>query len=140
MEPESRGYVKVPDDPSRYDLPKPIPLVLDPERHEGPGYMVGVFHQLHCLSYLIEHYQQGYAGVNLTDEVAFHSAHCFNYIRQALMCNADTTLEGMTEEGPGEGTEHECIDYDALLEWANENAMHMQRWRTGLVPEEADIL
>ncbi len=78
------------------------------DRHnDGPGYMVTVFHQLHCLSYLAEHYQQGYAGVQLSKEVAHHTAHCFNYIRQGIICSADTTLEGKTEAGPGEGSEHE---------------------------------
>lgn len=92
--------------------------------------MVTAFHQLHCLSYLAEHYQQGYGGTNLTEEVAHHTAHCFNYLRQGIMCSADVTLEGKTKEGPGEGSEHECVDYDALLEWANANSA--MPWRGNL--------
>lgn len=97
--------------------------------------MVTVFHQLHCLSYLAEHWQRGYMGVNLTDEVAHHTAHCFNYLRQGIMCSADTTLEGKTAAGPGEGSEHECTDYDALLKWANENSS--MKWRQGLLPADS---
>ena len=51
------------------------------------------------------------------------------------MCNADTTLEGKTEAGPGWGSEHECVDYDALLMWANKNSAY--KWRNGLLPGEA---
>jgi hypothetical protein len=47
----------------------------------------------------VQHFQQGYGGTNLTQEVAHHSAHCFDYIRQALMCAGDTTLEGKTAAG-----------------------------------------
>lgn len=128
---ESRGYVVV-DDASRYDLPNPYTVALD-RHNDGPGYMMTVFHQLHCLSYIAEHYQQGYAGVNLTEEVAHHTGHCFNYIRQGIMCSADTTLEGKTDAGPGEGSEHECVDYDALLDWANSNSA--MKWRNSLLPE-----
>jgi hypothetical protein len=97
--------------------------------------MVSVFHQLHCLSYLAEHFQRGYGGIELTEEVAHHSAHCFNYVRQGLMCNADVTLEGKTDVGPGEGSEHECVDYEALLKWANDNAAY--KWRNALLPEDS---
>jgi hypothetical protein len=102
---------------------------------DGPGFMMTVYHQLHCLSYLVTHYQQGYAGVNLTDEVAHHTAHCFDYIRQGIMCSADTNLEGNTEAGPGEGSPHECKDYDAVLEWANQHAA--MRWKNRIMPDTA---
>lgn len=131
--PDSRGYVVI-DDADRYDLPEPYTVPLDRYR-DGPGYMMSVFHQLHCLSYLAEHYQRGYAGVALTDEVAHHTGHCFNYLRQGIMCAADTTLEGKTEAGPGEGSQHECADYDALLEWANKNSA--MKWRNALLPGES---
>lgn len=134
---KARGYIVVKDS-ENYDLPKPykvnVPVPGNDRSGEGPGYMMTVFHQLHCLSYVAKYYQQGYGGVNLTEEVAHHTAHCFNYLRQGIMCSADVTLEGETEEGPGEGSEHECVDYDALLEWANEHSA--MPWR-GNLPEEA---
>ncbi|KAF2751047.1 hypothetical protein M011DRAFT_396141 [Sporormia fimetaria CBS 119925] len=132
----SRGYIHLPDtvSTSSYDLPEPYIVSLDRYK-DGPGYMVSVFHQLHCLSYLGEHFQRGYGGIELDKEVAKHSAHCFNYLRQGIMCAADTTLEGKTEEGPGEGSEHVCTDYDALLEWAN--GLATLRWREGLLPGES---
>ncbi|PKS08479.1 hypothetical protein jhhlp_004862 [Lomentospora prolificans] len=129
---DSRGYVQF-EDMDSYDLPQPYITPID-RISEGPGYMVSLYHQLHCLSYLVEHFQAGYSGMRLTEEIAHHTAHCFDYIRQAIMCAADTSLEGQTEFGPGWGSEHECKDYDAVLKWANEHAT--MKWRTNM-PEEA---
>lgn len=119
---------------SSYDLPEPYTIAID-RFTDGPGYMTSTFHQLHCLSYLADHFQQGYGGVELTTEVAHHSAHCFNYIRQGINCAGDTTLEGKTGDGPGEGSVHECVDYEVLLKWANDHKA--MEWRQGLIPAEA---
>jgi len=70
-------------------------------------------------------------------EVAHHSAHCFDYLRQSIMCNADTSLEGKTEAGPGWGSKHECKDYDAVLAWADDHTAI--KWRNALTPEEATL-
>lgn len=123
-------------DAASYDLPEPHIIAID-RHNDGPGYMMTVFHQLHCLSYLVEHFQRGYGNNRLTEEVAHHSAHCFNYIRQGIMCNADTTLEGKTDAGPGEGSEHECVDYEALLNWTNAHAAY--KWRNGLLPDDSTL-
>lgn len=131
---ESRGYVRF-DEKDSYDLPQPYITPID-RYTEGPGYMVTLYHQLHCLSYLVEHLQAGYSGARLTEEVAHHAAHCFDYIRQGIMCAADTTLEGQTEAGPGWGSKHECKDYDAVLKWANEHAT--MKWRSNM-PDEATL-
>ncbi|KAJ6035864.1 hypothetical protein N7540_000143 [Penicillium herquei] len=52
-----------------------------------------------------------------------HMRHCFDYLRQSLMCAADATLEpvdaalgGVT----GWGAERVCRDYTALAAWATE--------------------
>lgn len=124
----------LPDDWRKYDLPEPYSVAID-RHHDGEGYMMSVFHQLHCFSYILEHLQQGYAGGELTEEISHHLTHCTNYLRQSIMCCGDTTLEGKTEEGPGEGSQHECVDYDALLSWANEH--HAMKWRNGLLPGES---
>lgn len=53
------------------------------------------------------------------------------------MCNADTSLEGETEAGPGWGSNHLCKDYDAVLAWANEHNGAM--FRNALMPDEATL-
>ncbi|KAL7626535.1 hypothetical protein AAE478_003307 [Parahypoxylon ruwenzoriense] len=131
---DARGYVQIPDYGSYDILSEPYTVGIN-RTSDGPAFMMSVFHQLHCLSYIVEHYQQGYAGVGLTDEVAHHSAHCFDYLRQSIMCAADTNLEGQTDAGPGWGSKHECVDYDVMLAWANERSA--MRWRNGLLPGEA---
>jgi hypothetical protein len=68
-------------------------------------------------------YQTAFDEVSLTQEVAHHSAHCFDYLRQSILCAADTILEGKTDAGPGWGSQHQCKDYDAVLAWANERTV-----------------
>lgn len=54
-----------------------------------------------------------------------HSRHCFDYIRQSLMCCADTNLElyNATREGiSGWGTK-KCGNYDDAFKFA-------EKWRT----------
>ncbi|KAI8625617.1 hypothetical protein F5Y19DRAFT_479378 [Xylariaceae sp. FL1651] len=131
---EARGYVQIANYESYDILSKPYTVAVN-RTSDGPAYMMSVFHQLHCLSYIVQHYQQGYSGIKLTDEVAHHSAHCFDYLRQSIVCAADTNLEGETDTGPGWGSKHECTDYDMLLAWANDHSA--MKWRTGLLPGEA---
>jgi hypothetical protein len=48
----ARGYVQIPDRTSYNDLGEPytVPVNLT---HDGPAYMMSVFHQLHCLVSLV---------------------------------------------------------------------------------------
>lgn len=58
-----------------------------------------------------------------------HRAHCVEYLRQGILCSADTSLEGDTtqEWGRGSGNQHKhkhvCKDYDALYDMATERAV-----------------
>jgi hypothetical protein len=51
-------------------------------------------------------------------------AHCFDYLRQALMCASDTTLETLRQNGDrvlasvnGWGTTHECKNFEQVRTW-----------------------
>jgi len=132
---DGRGYVQI-EDPGSFGLGEPYTTQNLHTSKMEPVYMMAIFHQLHCLSYLVTHFQAGFNGTELTKEVAHHSAHCFDYLRQGIMCNADTTLEGKTDVGPGWGHEHECKDYEALLKWANEKTV--VKWKTNM-PNEATL-
>lgn len=59
---------------------------------------------------------------DIDDDKADHMAHCFDYLRQSILCSADTTLEGYSDLGGGFGVTHQCKDYDEVLEWANEHS------------------
>lgn len=62
----------------------------------------------------------------LEDQKVEHRAHCVEYLRQSILCSADTTLEGETgawARSTGWGQTHSCVDFDALTEWANKRAI-----------------
>lgn len=53
-----------------------------------------------------------------------HIMHCFDYLRQSLMCHADTNIEPVVSEFAGArgfGTAHHCRDYGRANEW-------MKKW------------
>jgi len=54
--------------------------------------------------------------------------HCFDYLRQVVMCNLDLTYEsarvdidGKRRVADGWGTVHQCKDWSAINEWMLEN-------------------
>lgn len=53
-----------------------------------------------------------------------HLNHCWDYLRQGLMCNADVTLEWAQYGGPldtGWGYQHQCKDWNAIMAWMENN-------------------
>ena len=51
-----------------------------------------------------------------------HIRHCIDLLRQALMCQPDTTVELKNEElggVTGFGTEHKCKDWNQLVQWTS---------------------
>jgi hypothetical protein len=79
--------------------------------------MITGIHQLHCLRIILSTYGAlRLEGTNYIDDA--HLAHCFDYIRQGLMCSIDTTIEGnSTEYGEGWGSVHVCKDYSKVVNW-----------------------
>lgn len=100
-------------------------------------YVLAVFHQMHCLSHMQASMDklalQMRAGNSTLDEHALvHNDHCFNYLRNAIMCTADTTLEGQIEgdgwDGEagtdGTGAMHVCKNWDEVVAWAERNRLY----------------
>lgn len=81
-----------------------------------------VFHQLHCLYTLRRVYysKEALEKFRLGKDpasAASHIAHCFDYLRQGLICSADTTLEVAFDEEHGfvgSGFGRQCRDFEAL--------------------------
>ena len=54
-----------------------------------------------------------------------HVTHCFDYLRQALMCAGDMTIEHAMESPLGQkrittdgwGVKHQCSDWDEMAAW-----------------------
>lgn len=100
---------------------------------------ISAFHQIHCLAIILEDFVNLAHGVPvaklpsnsiLEDRLTWseHTAHCFNYILDALMCFADATAEGGRMEDPWVvhmEAKHVCNDFGALLRWAQEPAQQM---------------
>ncbi|KAH7930155.1 hypothetical protein BV22DRAFT_1001130 [Leucogyrophana mollusca] len=91
----------------------------------GPNnrtFLLSVYHQFHCLDII----RVGYV-VNGT-HAAEHIQHCLRYLRQAVLCHSDTTLEvdipqRSPEDGKlvhtanGVGSVHRCRDWTMLRQY-----------------------
>lgn len=79
---------------------------------------VSMWHQLHCLSHIRAVLVNG-------DDGSDHTEHCFHYLRQGILCAADTTLEHGTsmklangdKVATGYGTVHTCRDWQQVYDW-----------------------
>lgn len=57
-----------------------------------------------------------------------HTAHCFNYVLDAILCFADSTSEGGRPDQPGVvhmEAKHVCNDFQGLLNWAKQPEREM---------------
>ncbi len=80
---------------------------------------VSMWHQMHCLNHIRATLVNG-------DDGSDHTAHCFHYLRQGILCAADTTLEsggvgmrlanGDVVANGGE-TVHTCRDWRQVHDW-----------------------
>ncbi|TVY21484.1 Oxidase ustYa [Lachnellula arida] len=122
--PLGSGFLRVPH-PRKYAMPRSKKVEGDIE--EAEIYSVSMTHQLHCLGVIrdvITKYSKGdksrFAG-------ASHEYHCLDYIRQAILCTGDTTLDHAEIEYNPDGSErkygftgadatHRCRDWEAIKE------------------------
>lgn len=76
-----------------------------------------MFHQLHCLRMIGDATTSHIAGPHLT--------HCFHYLRENIICEADDTLEPVVEvDGRwivDTGVQRTCKDWRKAFELADEN-------------------
>jgi hypothetical protein len=86
---------------------------------EHYAFDVSMWHQIHCLNHIRAMFVMG-------DDGSDHTAHCFHYLRQGILCAADTTIESggttkMLPNGdkvaPGAGTVHTCRDWRQVYDW-----------------------
>ncbi|KAK8069873.1 hypothetical protein PG994_006489 [Apiospora phragmitis] len=88
-------------------------------REEHFAFGVSMWHQMHCLNHIRTVMVNGDDGLD-------HTSHCFHYLRQGILCVADTTLEpgGTSKALPngdkvatGGGTVHTCRDWRQVHDW-----------------------
>ena len=94
---------------------------------EKGGYLatIDVFHELHCLNVIREQvYRQHYPTKHSVRDQLMHTDHCIDTLRQTLMCHGDDALVSFFWKPdhrwpwPNFAIDHECRNWDALLEWA----------------------
>ncbi|SMR44149.1 unnamed protein product [Zymoseptoria tritici ST99CH_3D1] len=121
--PHGRGFVTV-DHPENYILTTPL---TTPNGSTVNMFGIAAFHQVHCLKLIFRAYlaySHGHGHVLPEGLTGEHVYHCFDYLRQSLMCAGDTALEGAdpasngTTGTHGLGVTHVCKDWDALMEMA----------------------
>ncbi|KAI8625265.1 hypothetical protein F5Y19DRAFT_450824 [Xylariaceae sp. FL1651] len=102
--PRGRGFIKHPE--------------ISPETH-----CLAVYHQLHCLDIIRTGYWMAVDGVHSGHHAdVSHLRHCFDYLRQTVMCSADTNLEPIIEGRQGVngfGSDRKCRNFDRISAWAD---------------------
>ncbi|RYN44532.1 hypothetical protein AA0114_g9922 [Alternaria tenuissima] len=98
------------------------PPSMDIPGMPGKGmYLLQAYHQLHCLrivraSYVALHRQE------VPPFPTHHALHCFDALRQHIMCHADNTpLYGHGDGMAGNGQMHQCRDWTSLRDYATKN-------------------
>ncbi|ORY68520.1 uncharacterized protein BCR38DRAFT_335865 [Pseudomassariella vexata] len=128
--PKGLGYLLV-KNPEQYDnLPTPL-------EEQGDKFVVttSMTHQLHCLYAIAEVYASLSSGKMTPTEMPWHLNHCFDYIRQGIMCAGDVAVEGKQTTFPegfvgsdGWDAKHVCKDYNQVLDYLEKNAANDEVW------------
>lgn len=119
--PKGSGTVLIPDWKSHPLLGEPV---NDDPIRSGSIYEASWTHAMHCLYYAMDSYHQlavsngtmfGFDG----ERNDYHASHCFEYLRNQILCMADMTLEGSVSaiDNTGKGQAHVCRDRSEAIEW-----------------------
>lgn len=103
---------------------------------KGRPFTVSLFHQLRCLRIINDALSMTYAAghasnrtlrreANATTSNRMLETHCMNYMRQMILCRANSRLEPMMARYGATKTvweaTHRCHDWEAVYEAAEEN-------------------
>jgi len=115
----SHGFVAIDRDEAA-ELGYPESMYLPGDKGKGV-YLLEAYHQLHCLRILHKTMRESLMGVEFTWKPGSHIEHCFDYLIQTTMCNADTTpLYTFGDNTAGDRQVHKCKDWNALRDYATE--------------------
>ncbi|GAB1312805.1 Oxidase ustYa [Madurella fahalii] len=129
--PRGLGYVRINNTKEYNNLPNRLQF------YPESTFTTSVTHQLHCLHSMVE-VVAAYTSNQLDKlpaEGAWHLSHCFEYLRQSIMCCGDVALEGQHTTFPpnvtgsdGWDAKHVCRDYGQVLEHLERNRADDERW------------
>ncbi|KAI1170943.1 hypothetical protein F4777DRAFT_583382 [Nemania sp. FL0916] len=90
---------------------------------DDEGFALSMHHQIHCLGLMKHVFMKSERNETVTPTDYRHMDHCVEYIRQAILCHGDLTLEpvmsGSTRtsiESDTWGSKHYCRDWNVLKE------------------------
>ncbi|KAK4222122.1 hypothetical protein QBC38DRAFT_520194 [Podospora fimiseda] len=129
--PRGLGYVQINDTSQFNNLPTPLKF------YPNSTFTTSMTHQLHCLHAIVR-VVAAYTSDRLDmlpEEGAWHVAHCFDYMRQSIMCAGDLALEGQQTTFPpnvkgsdGWDAKHVCKDYGQILKHLEGNRADDELW------------
>ncbi|KAK8049891.1 hypothetical protein PG994_011621, partial [Apiospora phragmitis] len=128
--PPGLGYLKINNSEKYDDLPKPLVGY-------GENFVVttSITHQLHCLYAIAETYAAITSNNTQILMETWHMNHCFDYLRQSIMCSGDVALEGEQTTFPegfdgsdGWDAKHVCKDYSEVYAYLEKNAVNNRTW------------
>jgi hypothetical protein len=97
---------------------------------EETPYGLSMFHQLHCLDMIRTSLLSVSASQNSSLPFPIHTKHCLGYLRQMVLCAADTHLEPVIPYLPKKAVNsfglHRCRDWQAVYIELERDA---KRWR-----------
>lgn len=97
-------------------------LFLGPERRI---FGLSLFHQMHCLVHIRR--------AIFARQPSNHAHHCLNFLRQAILCEADSTLEpvvpSLGQRSVSTKTPRTCKDWEKVYELASDNYNRMSERR-----------
>ncbi|EAT84094.1 hypothetical protein HBI56_059040 [Parastagonospora nodorum] len=106
-----------------YARSKKLPeTVILPDSGGKLTFVIEAYHAIHCVTNLRKHYVA--LERNETRHwSASHDRHCFDALRQYIMCNIDDTLlKTWGKRDAGHDQEKKCHDWDRLRAWAEERS------------------
>lgn len=141
--PSLRPVALVMEDTDRYPLLDDAAWasILAPQRGfirlgpSGTPFGVSAYHQLHCINGLRFSYLAARDGLTTTPEerksAMGHGHHCFNLLRQSILCKADLTLipagkHNSSEVPESAPTTHRCRDWAQLRRFVIDN---QEEWK-----------
>ncbi|KAL2130837.1 hypothetical protein VTI74DRAFT_5880 [Chaetomium olivicolor] len=129
--PRGLGYVRINNTALYNNLPTPL------ESYPNYTFTTSVTHQLHCLHAIVETVAAYTSNEldKLPEEGSWHLNHCFDYLRQSIMCCGDVALEGQHTTFPpdvrgsdGWDAKHVCRDWGQVMAYLEGRRADDERW------------
>jgi hypothetical protein len=89
---------------------------------------------------LLRHGPNGQETIVPPGEESVHTRHCFEYLRQSVLCNLDMTLEGTSPDmSNGVMSFPVCKKRKQVFDWMEANALPGENWVMGTSPSQRRI-